>query len=63
MMYMGDDFSRDTELNGLSPDQELVLDLMANELEAERAEMLDSDAEIQMIENMIESGTLQPQDL
>ena len=62
MMYLGDDFSRDTELNGLSNDQE-ILNIMADELEAERAEMLDNDAEIEMMEHMIASGTLQPQDL
>lgn len=65
MIFMGDDFSRDESLNGLSYtlDQEKILDQMGNEINDERAEMLDHDAEIQMLEHIMESGTLQPQDL
>lgn len=59
MIFMGDDFSRDESLNGLS----YTLDQMGNEINDERAEMLDHDAEIQMLEHIMESGTLQPQDL
>jgi len=65
-MYMGDDFSRDESINGLghyTPDQEELLDQIADDLNNERAEMLDHDAGIQMLEHMIESGILQPQDL
>lgn len=63
MMYLGDDFSRDENLNGLAkltPDQEKILDQMAEDIDLERIEQ---DAKNQAIENLIESGTLQSQDL
>lgn len=56
MMYLGDDFAR-LESFDLTPDQ------MGQELDDERVELLEQDAEIEMLESMMESGILQPQDL
>ena len=52
MMHLGDDFSRLESF-----------DQMGQELDDERVELLEQDAEIEMLESMMESGILQPQDL
>jgi len=62
MMHLGDDFAR-LESFDLIPDQEKVLDQMGQEFDDERVELLEQDAEIEMLESMMESGILQPQDL
>lgn len=66
MMHMGDDFARLESFEheaSLTPDQEAILDQMGEELDAERIQMLEHDAEVEMLETMMNSGILQPQDI
>jgi len=58
MMHIGDDFSRLTSFDALTPDQESVLNQMRDEIEIERSTSIDNDAEIELMFSMYEHGQL-----